>query len=78
MKSQKTHLSEGRRRECTKLEGREEKLGSFPTEQTTFQEKRGSVAYWANLSRPCGWYPCGKGKGPHGKEVTILHLNFSP
>ena len=79
MKSQKTHLSEGRRRECTKLEGREEKLGSFPTQQTTFQEKRGSVAYWANLERAPWVVPLWEGGGAtHGKEVTILHLNFSP
>lgn len=65
MKSQsrKTHLSEGRR-ECTKLGGWEEKWGSFPTEQTTFQEKRGSVAYWANLKAgPAGGTLAGRGRG---------------
>ena len=47
--------------------------------QTTFQEKRGSVAYWANLERAPWVVPLWEGGGAtHGKEVTILHLNFSP
>ena len=75
MKARRTHLIERGRRECTKLEGAEEKLGSFPAEQTTFQNPIGekkSLAYLGNIRQLCGWCACGKGQGPHRKEVAIL------
>lgn len=80
MKARRTHLSERGRRECAKLEGAEEKLGSFPTEQTTFQNPIGekkSLAYLGNIRQLCGWCVCGKGQGPHRKEVAILQPKLS-
>lgn len=80
MKARRTHLSERGRRECAKLEGAEEKLGSFPTEQTTFQNPIGekkSLAYLGNRRQLCGWCVGGKGHGPHRKEVAILQPKLS-
>lgn len=79
MKARRTHLSERGRRECAKLEGAEEKLGSFPTEQTTFQNPIGekkSLAYLGNIRQLCGWCVCvGRARGHTERKWLSYSLN---